>query len=391
VPLRDARAGDFPLGAAVTLAELDGNPHAVLARLRATEPVTWLPVVDAWLVTSYALVTEVMRDPVTYTVDDPRFSTGVVVGPSMLSLDGPEHARHRAPFVAPFLRSAVATRLESVVRSEVDHLLTALRPAGKAELRTSLAAPLSVAAMSHALGLDATPAAALRWYAAIVGDVSALSAGQPAPGRGREAIRELRAAVDEAGSREGTVVAGALAELGPDEVASNVAVLLFGGIETTEATIATVFAHLVERPDELARVREDPSLASAACEESLRLEPAATVLDRYTTCAVELAGARIGEGELLRLSLAAANRDPAVFCEPDRYDLDRTDGRRHVTFAQGPHVCIGLHLARLEAELALTRALEVLPGLRGDPARPWPEVRGLVFRKPSRVDVVWNA
>jgi cytochrome P450 len=201
---------------------------------------------------------------------------------------------------------------------------------------------------------------------------------------------ELRAAVAEAGVGARTVVGDALTVLEPDEVASNVAVLLFGGIETTEGTIATVFAHLLARPAELERVRREPALATAAVEESLRLEPAATVLDRYTTRAVELAGVRIGEGELVRLSLAGANRDPAVFALPDLYDLDRQDGRRHVTFAQGPHVCIGLHLARLEAELALTRALALLPGLRLDPGRPAAEVRGLVFRKPPRVDVVWD-
>ena len=388
--MRVERATAFPIGATVELDQLAGDPHELLARLRSAEPVSWVPVIDGWLVTSHRLVCEVMRDSDTYTVDDPRFSTAQVVGPSMLSLDGPRHARHRAPFVAPFLRKALADRLEAVVRDEVDRLLVELRPAGHAELRTAFAAPLSVVAMARALGLPASPAAALRWYEAIVADVSALSAGEPASGRGRDVMLELRAAVAEAGVGARTVVGDALTVLEPDEVASNVAVLLFGGIETTEGTIATVFAHLLARPAELERVRREPALATAAVEESLRLEPAATVLDRYTTRAVELAGVRIGEGELVRLSLAGANRDPAVFALPDLYDLDRQDGRRHVTFAQGPHVCIGLHLARLEAELALTRALALLPGLRLDPGRPAAEVRGLVFRKPPRVDVVWD-
>src|SRR3979411_3006367 len=92
----------FPLGAAVALAELEDDPHPPLARLRAAEPVSWLPVLDGWLVTGYELALQVMRDPATFTVDDPRFSTARVVGPSMLSLDGDAHPRHRRPFVAPF-------------------------------------------------------------------------------------------------------------------------------------------------------------------------------------------------------------------------------------------------------------------------------------------------
>jgi cytochrome P450 len=90
----------------------------------------------------------------------------------------------------------------------------------------------------------------------------------------------------------------------------------------------------------------------------------------------------------VRISLAGANRDPAVFADPDRYDLHRSD-RRHLAFASGPHVCVGVHLARLEAREALAAALSELPDLRLDPGRP-AEVRGLVFRKPVRLDAVWR-
>ncbi len=384
------RADAFPLGASVGRDELERDPHPTLARLRSREPVSWLPAVDGWLVTSHALASAVMRDDVAFTVDDPRFSTGKVVGPSMLSLDGTEHARHRGPFVAPFLRQMVTRRLAAVVETRVDDLLGSIARDGSAELRTAFAAPLSVGVMADALGLDAEPAVALRWYEAIVADVTALTAGERPRGAGREALGELAVAVADAGAREGTLVAAARETLTAGEVVSNVAVLLFGGIETTEATIATALAHLLERPDDFARVRAEPVLADAAVEESLRLEPAAAVVDRYATRDVELAGARIRERELVRVSLAGANRDPVVFAAPDAYDLDRRDGRRHVTFAHGPHVCIGLHLARFEAVAAMRGALAALPGLRADPERP-SVVRGLVFRKPAAVHALWDA
>ena len=105
----------------------------------------------------------------------------------------------------------------------------------------------------------------------------------------------------------------------------------------------------------------------AAIDESLRLEPAAAVIDRYATADVVLGGARIARGELVRLSITAANRDPAVFADPDAFDPARTNLRRHVAFAQGPHVCVGVHLARLEARAALGALLTRLPGLRAGP------------------------
>ena len=108
----------FPAGAGATLEELEKDPHALLARLREREPVSWLPVLDGWLVTRRDLAMQVMRDPETYTVDDPRFSTGQVVGSSMLTLDGPEHRRHREPFARPFRLDAVRERFAERVAQE---------------------------------------------------------------------------------------------------------------------------------------------------------------------------------------------------------------------------------------------------------------------------------
>src|SRR3954449_8254238 len=102
--------GRFPIGAAATVEELDRDPHPLLARLREREPVSWLPALDGWLVTRRDLALHVMRDAETFTVDDPRFSTGQVVGPSMLTLDGEEHRRHRDPFAGPFRLAAVRER-----------------------------------------------------------------------------------------------------------------------------------------------------------------------------------------------------------------------------------------------------------------------------------------
>jgi cytochrome P450 len=367
------RAERFPLGAGVTVAALEGaDPHALLARLRDREPVSWLPAIDGWLVTRRDLALAAMRDAATFTVDDPRFTTAQVVGESMLSLDGAEHDRHRAPFVAPLRLGAVRERLAGAVAGEAERLAAGLAPRGEGELRRGFAGPLAAAAVTHALGLTgADTGAVLGWYDAIVGAVTDLSAGRPAGPEAARAVAELGEAV----RFDGTGLSDA-------EVRSNIAVLLFGGIETTEGMIANALVHVLSHP-------EAAGALPAAVEESLRLEPAAAVVDRYATRDAELGGAQIAAGELVRISISAANRDPATFPDPDRFDPGRENAGRHLAFAAGPHVCVGMHLARLEAHTALATLLERLPGLRLDPGRP-PEIRGLVFRKPVALHARWS-
>ncbi|MGZ4187285.1 MAG: cytochrome P450 [Solirubrobacteraceae bacterium] len=383
----------FPIGADVSLDQLDRDPHPVLAALRESEPVSWIPALDCWLITSHELALRVIRDAASYTVDDPRFSTGRVVGPSMLSLDGDAHARHRAPFAPPFRPLAVRDRFAEAVAAEAQRLVDELTPGRKAELRRALAGPLAAYAMTRALGLGpGEVAAVLAWYDAIVSAVTEITAGSDVPASGREAFAALRDRLLEvirSGDRGSLLTAAAAdTQLSDEEIVSNAAVLLFGGIETTEGMIANAVLALLERPEALARVRREPDLLDAAIEESLRLEPAAAVVDRYAVGDVELGGVAIGGGELVRVSIAAANRDPAAFTDPDRFDLERANSGRHLAFAHGPHVCVGVHLARLEARTALSILLNRLPGLRVDPERP-AEVRGLVFRKPPALHVVW--
>src|SRR5580765_7031401 len=163
------RGGPFPLGAAVTVADLDGDPHPLLHRLRAAEPVSWLPAVGGWLVTRHDLALAVMRDSRGFTVDDPRFSTAQVVGPSMLSLDGAPHAHHRGPFNRPFRHDEVHARLAAFTRAETGRLVSAIEPLGAAELRRAVAGPLAAAVMAEVLGLgQADPATILTWYDGIV-------------------------------------------------------------------------------------------------------------------------------------------------------------------------------------------------------------------------------
>jgi cytochrome P450 len=388
------RADRYRLGADITVAQLDGDPHPVLAQLREHEPVSWLPALEGWLVTRYDFAVEVMRDAATYTVDDPRFSTGRVVGPSMLSLDGAEHARHRAPFIAPLRIGPVRERFEPAVLGEAGRLMADLRPAGRGELRRAFAGRLAVAIVTRALGLHRGEVpAVLAWYDAIVRTVTAYTAGEVPGTSGANAFAQLSARLTDVIGRAdgGSVLAAAAATAGltREQIIANAAVLLFGGIETTEGMIAGALLHLLERPALLQQVRGRPARLAAAVEESLRLEPAAAVIDRYATKNAVLGDAEIARGELVRVSIAGANRDPAVFTDPDSFDLGRANARRHLAFAHGPHVCVGVHLARLEANAGIGVLLQGLPGLRLDPEQR-SAFRGLVFRKPASLYAVWD-
>jgi cytochrome P450 len=379
----------FPLGAELTVEQLSERPHAHLARLRAHEPVSWVSAIEAWLVTRYDLALAVMHDPDTFTVDDPRFSTARIIGPSMLSLDADEHAANRVPYAGPLRPAAVRERLTAVVTEQIVRLLDGIAPAGGAEMRRGFAGPLAAAVLAKALGLGAEEAPTLiDLYDRIVGGVTSISAGRGLPARAREAFATLAVMLREA-PRGGILEAAAVgSDLTAEQLVSNAAVLLFGGIETTEGMIANALLALLEHPEAVAQVRARPELVEAAMEESLRLEPAAGAVDRYATADTVVGGTSIRAGDLVRVSLSAANRDPAVFEDPDSYDLARPNLRRHLAFAAGPHVCLGVHLARLEARLALRALLEHFPGLRLDPDNP-SAATGLVFRKPSTLHVLW--
>lgn len=369
-----------------TVADLELDPHPLLAKIR---PIGWVDALNGWVVSSRELAMQVMRDPETFTVDDPRFSTAQVVGPSMLSLDHEAHAAHRAPFEHPFSLAQTRARFTEFVVEETDRLVSAIEPLGAADLRTTVAGPLSVAVVAYSLGLEQTEAATvLDWYQDISGSVSGVSAGHPVTAEGAAAFAKLHAHVAGSIDQPSLIAEAAHAGLGTDEVVANAAVLMFGGIETTEGMITNALWHLLTNPSQLALVLADHSLIPNAIEESLRLEPAAAVVDRYATRDVSLAGSEIRRGDLVTVSLAGAGRDPAVFPDPDQYDVRRSNARRHLAFASGPHICLGMHLARLEAVTALTALLTRLPGLQLEPTSPPPH--GLVFRKPVAVQVTWD-
>ena len=387
------RSAQFPLGAALTAETLELAPYESLAALRDSEPVSWVPAINGWLISRRDLAVEAMRNAEDLTVDDPRFTTAAVLGSSMLSLDGAEHQRHRSAFAKSFRPNVIRSEFESALTTQAHELVSSIAPSGRGELRAALAGPMAVRTIIRFLGLvgvDATDV--LGWYTEISDAIIDVTLGRPISDEAQGAVREIGERVT-ATLQDGAspLLRGIESDgsLDATELATETAVVMFGAIETSEGMTSNLLWHLLSHPDALADVVANRELLTVAVEESLRLEPAAAVIDRYATTDVTIADVTIPAGDLVTISLLGANRDPAVFEEPDTFSLERTNLNQHVTFVQGPHACLGLHLARLETIAAVNAVLDLLPEVELDVASSRaPE--GLIFRKPPSVVATWN-
>jgi cytochrome P450 len=157
--------------------------------------------------------------------------------------------------------------------------------------------------------------------------------------------------------------------------------------DTTYRATSVLLTKLLENPEQLAAVRADRSLIPNAIEEALRFDGPVVMQDRMANEDTVLAGVHIPAGSIVQVMAGAANRDPRVFSDPDRYDVRRPNANRHFAFSQGPHICIGQHLARVEMTRALTAILDKLTNLRLDPDMPAPRIKGAVLRVPHHIYV----
>jgi cytochrome P450 len=253
-------------------------------------------------------------------------------------------------------------------------LLASLRD----DLRAEYAGPLAVRTVMRALGLEASdPATVLGWYDAFAEGMTEAALGREPPQRSRDAFAAFRGTVE-------PHLTGY--DLPREELVSNAALIMFGGIETTESLILNALWLLLTRRDQLPLLRERPELLDNAIEESLRYEAAVASFERFATRDTVLDGVAIAARASVTVLAGAANRDPSFFPDPDRFDIARANARLHLAFAAGPHVCLGMHLARLEARIAVGRLLEAFPTIELDEQRSAPP-RGRVFRKPPSLVV----
>jgi cytochrome P450 len=392
-----------PVPTGVELTALDPafrtDPYPVLARLREREPVHYDSIIKRWVLTRQAEIDRVLRDR-TMAVDARKANEGTYMRlfvplasgrePSMLLLDAPDHTRLRSLVNKAFTPRAVEL-LAPRIREIVGDLLEAVSGQEGFDVIEAFAGPLPVIVIAEMLGVDPGRRADFkRWSdltvtrfnpllteeqrALMVDGLKQLDAylqGAIAERRARPRHDLISAliAVEEAGD-----------QLTDDEIVTMCGLLLAAGNVTTTDLIGNGVWTLLRHPDQLRKLRDDPSLIKNAIEEILRFESPVVQTARIPMDDVEIGGCPMHRGESVLASLAAANRDPEAYPEPDRFDITRQDVHHH-SFGGGAHFCLGAPLARLEAQLAIAALVQRFPNLRlAEEALEWralPAFRGL--------------
>lgn len=392
------------------------DPYPLFAALREHDPVHWSKRYRSWFVTRFDDVSAALRDARFSSdrispyrrakLDGPDADPAVraafrVLEDWMVFKDPPDHMRLRKLLSRAFTPRAVS-RMRPRIAAIADELLDAVSEggAGATDLIKDYAYPLTASVIAEMLGVPRQDRARFKdWSDQITGLVFG---GMGDPNRytaGAHGMAELTGYLSELvrahERRPADDLLSALIDardaddaLTHDEVISTGVLLLFAGHETTTNLIGSGLLALLRHPDQRALLDADPSLVAGAVEELLRYDGPAKTVVRLMAADVGLRGRTLRRGDRVFLSPSAANRDPAVFDDPDRLDITRGPGRQ-LGFGIGMHYCLGAPLARLEAAIAIPRALERLPGLRtAEDELRWHPVllsRGLL-RFPVRFD-----
>ena len=374
------------------------NPYPLFRRLRTEDPVHWDAFLHTWVVTRYADVLEVLRTfsaERTHTPEKLNSMGLAQMSPiaqlmvkQMLFMDPPAHTRLRSLASQAFSPARVAV-LRSHIREIVNRHLDAVQAKGQMEIIRDMAEPLPGIVTAEMLGVPLGDRHQLKdWsadFAEMLGNFQhnpenaprMLRTVQDMTAYFRESIRRQK---DQ--PKEGLVHSLMTAEVDGDclteeEVVANSIVTMVGGQETTTNLIGNGVLSLLRNPAEMKRLREDISLIPEAIEEMLRYESPSQHTGRLAPADVQLGGRTIHKGQAVMAVMAAANRDPQRFPDPDRFDIGRKDNR-HLAFGYAAHFCFGAALARVEGQEALEGILLRLPDLELEPGRPiWRNNLGL--------------
>lgn len=379
--------------------EVLANPYPLYHQLRSEDPVHWDPFLHAWVVTRYDDVVHVLhhfsaeRTPTPEQLDALNLSAlnpiAAVMVRQMLFLDPPDHTRLRALASAAFTPRRVE-QLRSHIRDVMDGLLDALIGAGRMDVISDFASPAPAIVTAEMLGVPAEDHGQLKEWSQDFAEM--LGNFQHNPDRFPRVLGSVehlcayfRAAMQEQTihPRTGLIQAFMAAEVegtrfSEEEIIANLIVTMVGGQETTTNLIGNGVLTLLRHPDALERLRADPTLIPSAVEELLRFESPSQHTARLAPADTELGGKRIRKRDAVIAVMAAGNRDPERFPEPDRLDITRKDNR-HLAFGWAAHFCFGAALARLEGQIAFERILARLPHLTLDTHVPliWRQNLGL--------------
>jgi cytochrome P450 len=380
------------------------DPYTELARLRREEPIQRIDMSGmpgeegkpVFIVYRHEEIAQMLRDNETFSSAIVIQAFGDVLGQRvMLGMDEPEHGRHRSLVSKAFSQKALARWEDELVGKVGNELIGGFASRGKADLVKEFTFPYPTQIIAGLLGLPQEDYPQFqRW------SISLLSFTMN-PERGKAASKALEEyfapilATRREDPRDDLISSLAEAEidgekLSDEEIYSFLRLLLPAGIETTYRSLGNLLFALLSHQDQLDAVRADRSLLPQAIEEAVRWEAPLLTITRVATRDTELGGVKIPAGSSVMPMLGAANRQDDRYPDPDRFDIFR-ETRAPISWGHGAHVCLGMHLARLEMRVALNLLFDRLPNLRMDPDGDDPHIRGQVFRSPTSLPVLFES
>lgn len=377
------------LGNDLSLAELDATPDPILARMRAEEPVCWVPALEMWLVTRWDDVAFVESNPELFSAATEPSFLARALGQNMLTCDPPQHTRLQDAFKPSFVASGrsggfVADELAPIADSILDQV-DASQPF---DVMSAYAQPLSAGSLAIVLGLDAYGFDTMwSWCEGLCADVANFEndpglaeTGQAAKAELGEALRaRLAENVDDNSAISAFVRAGAT----PEEIINNVRLMISGGINEPRDGIGLVTWVLLTQPDIRVQVNAEPKMLRRLIEEVLRVYSPVGTVTRQATEDLELAGTAIKKGDLVSGVLRSINLDEEHWSNPTEIDLTRREGS-HAAFALGAHRCLGEWLGRQEVRVGVERLFARFPQME---LIEEVELAGFEFRGPKAVVV----
>jgi cytochrome P450 len=371
------------------------DPYPVYARLRREAPVTCLdlPMAPAYIVTRYDDVVTVLKDAALFSSHANAKGIGLVMGKTILEMDGKEHTRHRNIVSMAFVPKALKGELPETIGAIAHDMIDRLARDGHADLVAQFTRTFPLRVIAHVIGVPIEDYETFkRWSLDLIG-----FADDPPKGfeSAEKIVDYLRPIVESRRTepREDLMSTLVHAEvegqrLSDDEIYGFLKLLLPAGSDTTYRLIGSALFALLTHPEQLQEVLAERSKIAAVIDETLRWEAPVQYAARETTAPVALGGVDLPEGTQLLTALGSANRDERRFADPDRFDIHRHI-EEHVAFGFGRHFCLGSHLARLEATVALNAILDRLPNLHLDRSQAC-RVVGLAFRSPNRLPVLFD-
>lgn len=386
-------------------ADGDASPYPMLSDLRAAAPVHpgWPemsifenPPEGQQIFSAYTFdaVKAVFTDNTTFSTKCYEAVVRPLQGPTILEMQEPEHAVYRKLHEFAFARSSMRRWESELVRPLVERTVDRLRDRKLADLVEEVFMPIPVRVIAALIGL---PAEDIPEFHRLAIDLLGFHSDMESALRASAQLREYFVGILADRRREPrddmvTILAKAEIDgvkMSDEQIYGFMRNLLPAGAETTSRSTASLAFGLLAHPGQLAAVTADRSLLPQAIEEGIRWETPLLNFMRETTRDVEFFGIQIPEGSMVSVNLGSANHDEARWDRPEEFDIFR-DRKPHIGFGHGAHVCLGMHLARLESTVIFNTLLDRLPGLRLDPDAPAPYIAGTYFRSPQHLKVIWN-